>query len=434
MKLLRARLLSPAAAGGLLDVPDGLLALDERGRIAELGPAESLLQRFAGVPVEDLRPCCILPGLVDLHAHLPQHEAVAMDGLELLPWLETFIFPAEARFADPEVARTAAARFFGTMLGLGTTTAAVHCTVHEAATEAAFQEAERCGIRLVMGKVMMDRHAPEALQESTEASLAASRRLCESWHGRDGGRLAYAFTPRYAPACSPELMRGAADLAGRHGAYLQTHVSESLRELDWVRELFPEAANYTDVYRRMGLLGPRTLLAHGLHLLPAERAMIREAGAHLVHCPRSNAFLASGIMPLRRWLDEGLSLGLGTDVGAGPTLSMWAEAAFACTASKLRWAERRKLGLDADAPATPTEAFRLATLGGAKALGLEDRIGSLEVGKDADLVVVDPRVVDPAPERPPEPGEQLLSRLLYREHPGLVRRTHVRGRACWTAR
>lgn len=455
MKILRARLLSPAASDGLLDLPDGLLSLDAQGRIAEVGPAKDLLPRFTGVPVEDLRPCCILPGLVDLHVHLPQHEAVAMDGLELLPWLETFIFPAEARFADAEVARAAAARFFEALLFRGTTTAVVYSTVHEAATDAAFEEAERCGIRLVMGKVMMDRHAPEALQETTEASLAASERLCETWHGQDGGRLSYAFTPRFAPTCSPELMRGVAERAARSGAYLQTHISENLQELDWVRELFPEAANYTDVYRRMGLLGPRTLLAHGIHLFREERALLHDAGAHLVHCPRSNAFLASGIMPLRRWMDEGLSVGLGTDVGAGPSLSMWAEAAFACTASKLRWAERRNmaarlrlqgvldprsrgevirvLGLYSDAPITPVEAFRLATLRGAQALGLGDRIGSLEAGKEADLVVVDPRVVDPAPERPPEAGEQLLSRLLYREHPGMVRRTYVRGRACWTA-
>ena len=295
--------------------------------------------------------------------------------------------------------------------------------------------------------------APEALRETPALSLDASARLCEAWHGCDGGRLAYAFTPRFAPSCSRELMRGAADRAERYGAYLQTHLSENLQELDWVRELFPEAESYTDVYRRMGLLGPRTLLAHGIHLGRQERDLLRETGAHLAHCPRSNAFLASGIMPLRRWMEEGLSVGLGTDVGAGPSLSMWAEAAFACMASKLRWAERRNLAAhlrkrseapgcgdvvalidpEAEAPLIPAEAFRLATLGGAKALGLEDRIGSLEVGKEADLVGVDPQVVDPLPERAPESAERLLSRLLYRERPGMVKRTWVRGKVCWKA-
>lgn len=453
MQLLRASVLSLLSKGGLLHLEDGLLAIDAKGRLAEIGPAEALLPRFAGHPVQDLRPCWILPGLIDLHVHLPQHEAVAMDGLELLPWLETFIFPAEARFKETEVARAAARRFFEALLFRGTTTAVVYSTVHADATHAAFEEAEQIGNRVVMGKVMMDRHAPEALQEDTQASLAQSRALCETWHGRDEGRLGYAYTPRFAPTCSAELMKGAGELATRHGAYIQTHVSENLQELDWVKELFPEAEGYADVYRRMGLMGPKTLLAHGIHLFRPERRMIREAGATVVHCPRSNAFLKSGIMPLRRWMDEGIQLGLGSDVGAGPSLSMWAEAAFACTASKLRWAERqnmaarlklqgvldersraeviRVLGLYSDAPLDPVEAFRLATLGGANALGWADRIGSLEAGKEADLVVVDPRVVDPAPDRGPEPPERMLSRLLYREHPGMIRATFVRGRKCY---
>ncbi len=445
MLLLRAHLLSPVPPSALRAVEDGLLVVDDQGRIRDLGPAETLLAAHPGHPVEDLRPCWILPGMVDLHTHLPQHEAVAMDGLELLPWLDTFIFPAEARFADPEVARDAAARFFRSLLFRGTTTAAVYLTVHEAAAEAAFREAERAGIRAVLGKVMMDCRSPRGLEEDTAQSLAASERLCAAWHGRDHGRLAYAFTPRFAPTCSPELMRGAAALAGKYGAYVQTHLSENLQEVARVAELFPEAASYTDLYRRMGLLGPRTLLAHGIHLAPEERAMVRDAGASVVHCPRSNAFLKSGVMPLRRWMDEGLSLGLGTDVGAGPSLSLWAEAAFACTASKLRWAERhnlavrlgahaallRELDLEPEAPVDPVQAWHLATLGGARALGLEDRIGSLEPGKEADLVVVDPRVVDPAEARGVEAPERMLSRMLYREHPGMVRAAYVRGRRCW---
>jgi guanine deaminase len=431
------------------------MQVDAAGRISEIGDYEALAPRHAGEPIQDLRPLWILPGMVDLHVHLPQHEAVAMDGLELLPWLETFIFPAEARFADGEFAVRSSARFFQGLLYRGTTTAVIYATVHAEATDAAFREAERCGIRAVIGKVMMDRHAPDALQEETEASLAQSEALCQSWHGRDHGRLSYAFTPRFAPTCSSELMRGVGVLAQKYGAFIQTHISENLQELEWVKELFPEAANYTDVYRRMGMLGPKTLLAHGIHLNKQERAVLRESGTSLIHCPRSNAFLRSGIMPLRRWLDEGMPMGLGTDVGAGPSLSMWAEAAFACTASKLRWAERqnmadhlrllgvldetqrseviRVLGLFSDAPVDPVQAFHLATLGGAKALGMEDRIGSLTVGKDADFVVVDPRIADPAEDRGAEPPERTLSRMLYREHPGMVRATFVRGQRCFTA-
>jgi len=250
-------------------------------------------------------------------------------------------------------------------------------------------------------------------------------------------------------------MRGVGTLAAKYGAFIQTHISENLQELEWVKELFPDASNYTDVYRRMGMLGPRTLLAHGIHLSKQERATLRQSNSTVIHCPRSNAFLRSGIMPLRRWLDEGMQVGLGTDVGAGPSLSMWAEAAFACTASKLRWAERqnmadhlrllgvldetqrseviRVLGLFSDAPVDPVQAFHLATLGGAKALGMEQRIGSLSVGKDADFVVVDPRIADPAEDRETEPPERTLSRMLYREHPGMVRATYVRGQRCFAA-
>ncbi len=425
MLLLRAHLLDAPVFGALRSIPDGALLLDG-ARIAEAGPCEDLAPRHTGAEVRDLRPCWILPGLMDLHVHLPQYEAVAMDGLELLPWLETHIFPSEARFADPRAAKPAAERFFADALAWGTTTAVVYGTIHAEATDAAFQVAEACGLRTVMGKVMMDRHAPEGLTETAEASLSESGSLLRRWHGAAGGRLSYALAPRFAPMCSPELMRGAGSLAERHGAFLQTHLSENREELAWVARLFPEAANYTDAYARHGLLQRRTLLGHGIHLDGAERAAIRAAGASLVHCPTSNAFLASGIMPLRRWLDEGLAVGLGTDVGAGTSLSMWQEMAMACTASKLRWADARS---DADRPLRPAEALHLATAGGARALGLEGVTGTLDGGSAADLVVVDPRVPDPAG-RVEDAPDRVLSRLLYRAEKAMVKAAVVAGRAC----
>ena len=449
--LYRARLVSPQDSLRLRDQPDGGLVVDAAGRIAAAGPFPAVAAAHPGEEVRDLRPGWILPGLIDLHSHLPQYEAVAMDGHELLPWLEHYIFPAEIRFQDPDWAARAARTYFHDQLALGTTTAVVYGSVHAEALDRAFQEAERCGIRAVLGKVMMDRNTLEELRETPAASLAESDALCRAWHGRDGGRLQYAFTPRFAPTCTAELLSGAGRLAARHGAYVQTHLSENLDELRWVRDLFPEARNYTDVYARAGLLGPRTLLGHGIHLDPAERRAIRDAGAAIVHCPSSNAFLKSGIMPLRRWLDEGLTVGLGTDVGAGPTLSMWAEMAMACTASKLRWAgqatQARRLGdldlpqaereriiqalaLEPDPPVDPAQAFILATLGGARALGLEDRIGSLDPGKEADFIVVDPARADPAPSRGLEPADPVLCRLLYRGGAEMVRASYVRGRLC----
>ena len=450
--IYRAHLLSPEAPWGLREVPDGGLVVDRAGRILDSGPFKAMAAAHADDEVLDLRPHWLLPGLIDLHSHLPQYGCVALDGLELLPWLETHIFPAEARFKDPDVAARAAERYFRDQLALGTTTSVAYLTVHQEAADRAFREAERCGIRAVLGKVMMDCHSPASLQEDTAASLAQSEELCATWHGRDGGRLQYAFTPRFAPVCSRELMAGLAAAAQRHGAYLQTHLSESLGELARVRELFPEAADYTDVYARAGMLGPRTLLGHGIHLSPSEREVILESGSTLVHCPRSNAFIKSGIMPLRRWLKEGLSVGLASDVGGGPNLELWGEMAFACNASKLRWAERRvqagrlagvegldealrarvaqALDLDPDEPISPAEAFHLATLRSARALGLEATLGSLEAGKDADFIVVDPGLADPAEHRAPGPAEEVLSRLIYRAHPSMVRASYVRGRRC----
>jgi len=448
--LFRAHLLGPHDGMRLDEVADGALVVDPAGRFTAVGPYEEVAAAHPGEEVQDLRPLWILPGLVDLHSHLPQYPAVAMDGLELLPWLEAHIFPAEQRFEDPDYAALAARRYFRDQLGLGTTTTVVYGSVHPEATHRAFQEAERMGVRCVLGKVMMDRNVPDRLRETAEASLAQSEELCAAWHGRDGGRLQYAFTPRFAPTCSAALLSGAGRLAERHSAYVQTHVSENVQEIRWVRELFPEALDYTDVYQRAGLLGPRTLLGHGIHLSPRERGAILAAGASIVHCPRSNAFLKSGIMPLRRWLDEGLSVGLGTDVGAGPSLDLWAEMAMACTASGLRWAgqkaqrgrleglgleeaERdrlcRALDLEPDLPIAPAQAFILATLGGARALGQADRFGSLEAGKDADFIVVDPATVDPDPGRSQE-AEQVLCRLLYRSDARMVRAAYVRGRLC----
>jgi guanine deaminase len=427
------------------------MLVDATGRIQDVGVFPALAAAHPLEAVLDLRPYWIMPGLVDLHSHLPQHEAVAMDGEELLPWLKTHIFPAEIRFEDPEWAARAARSYFRDQLALGTTTTVVYGSVHQEATHRAFQEAERSGIRCVLGKVMMDQHSPERLQEDTAASLAQSEELCVTWNGRDDGRLQYAFTPRFAPTCSMALLRGAGRLAEKHGAFIQTHLSENLDELQWVHELFPEASDYTDVYARAGLLGPRTLLGHCIHLAASERDAIRAAGAAVVHCPRSNAFLKSGIMPLRRWLDEGLAVGLGTDVGAGPSLDLWAEMAMACTASKLRWADQQTqgrrlghlglpeperlrihqaLGLEPDQPIDPAQAFTLATLGGARALGQGDRIGSLEAGKEADFIVVDPDQVDPAPGRTEAPAVEVLGRLLYRSDPRMIRATYIRGRRC----
>jgi guanine deaminase len=265
-------------------------------------------------------------------------------------------------------------------------------------------------------------------QEVLELSVRQSRELCERWHGADGGRLSYAFSPRFAVSCSAEMLAESAHLAIESGAYWQTHLSEDVNELNEVRRLFPEATDYTDVYDRAGGLHPGTLLAHAVHLSDREIGRLAESGAAIVHCPASNLFLASGAMPLGRYLEAGLVVGLGSDVAAGPDVSLFGVMrAGAYTQNVLH-----SLGLAAHPAMPPSDWLRLATLGGARALGLEDRIGSVEAGKEADLMVVDPATTLPLGEDG-SPGEhdgpdEILSRLIYRIQPDTVRGAWVRGR------
>ena len=415
--LIRAALLDAPDPGRLRVQADGALLLGEGGRIVDRGAAADLLPRHAGAPLHDLRPLWILPGLIDLHAHIPQLEAVASDGLTLLDWLETRIFPTEMRFAEPVHAAAVSKAFFEGCLREGTTTVVAYGSSHAEACEIAFREAEAAGLRAVLGPALMDRHAPEALLRPADRALADLEALGRAWHGRHG-RLELAVAPRFAPSCTPALMRGAAAMAARFGAVIETHLAETKAEIAWVEELFPEAPHYTGVYEAMGLLGPRTLLGHGIHLAPEEREVIRAAGASIVHCPRSNAFLQSGIMPLRSWLDEGLSVGLGTDVAAGPSLSLFEEMGFACQASKLK-----------EAPVDAATALHLATAAGARALGWGDRLGTLDAGKDGDFILVDPALADPLGREGGEP-EAVLARLLYRPRSGMVRGAFVQGRRC----
>ena len=351
---LRARILTPLDAGGSRYLADGVIEVDARGRIAAVGSFGSGLAaddgaasavgsgggEVADIPVVDLRPMLLLPGMVDLHAHLPQLPNAGLGaGLDLLTWLERYIFPMEREF-DEARADTLAPAAFSAFAAAGTTSAVIYAAVYEPSTEATFRAAEAHGIRAVIGKVMMDRLSYDdrlAPDDILETSLRQSADLCSRWHGRDGGRLRYAFTPRFAVSCSPEMLRESARLAASAGAYWQTHLSEDRGELAEVARLFPEASDYLDVYDRAGGLGPRTILAHAIHLSGREIARLAESGAHVAHCPGSNLFLASGAMRLSRYLAAGISVGLGSDVAGGPELSIFAAMrAGAYTQSGLR--------------------------------------------------------------------------------------------------
>jgi len=425
---IRATILTPLAAGGTRHLADGIVEVDASGRIA--GVREAAGAEATGVI--DLRPLVLLPGMVDLHAHLPQLPNAGLGaGLDLLTWLERYIFPIEQGWSDPEHAGRISASAFRAFAAAGTTTVLAYGAVYRAALDAAFEAAEAHGIRAILGKVMMDRITyDDRIDRSTilERSLRESEELCARWHGADDGRLGYAVTPRFAVSCTAEMLRESAALAARTGAWWQTHVSEDPGEIAEVARLFPEATDYVDVYDRAGGLGPRTVLAHAIHLSERELARLVETGTRIAHCPASNLFLASGVMPLATYLDAGLVVGLGSDVAGGPDASMFSVMAVGAYVQTVR-----RVVLDDPLPTLgPLDWLRMGTFEGARALGLDDRIGSLEAGKEADLVAVDPRYAEALRDLPYDPTAidpaDIMSRLIFRSHPDMVRGAWVRGR------
>jgi guanine deaminase len=358
---------------------DGLVVMQD-GRITAFGAYELTKGALPpGVVPVEYPNGLILPGLVDTHVHYPQIQMVGAFGAQLLGWLERYTFPAEASFADRRHAEETARLFLREVLACGTTTAAVYCTVHPHSVDAFFAESARFNTRMVAGKVLMDRHAPSALLDTAERGYRESDALIRRWHGR--GRQLYGVTPRFAPACTEAQLDAAGALLREHdGLYLQTHLSESPAEVAWVRDLFPARASYLDVYAHAGLVGPRSVFGHAIHVDEADLCTCHRTGAALAHCPTSNLFLGSGLFRLFDALDprRPVRTGLGTDVGAGTTLSLVRTLGEAYKVAALRGDK-----LDA------VRALWLATAGGAEALHLEDRIGRVAVGYEADLCVLD---------------------------------------------
>ena len=357
---------------------DGILLVAD-GKIKAVGSAAEILPRLPeGLVPASYPDTLILPGLVDCHVHPPQITAVACYGAHLLEWLEKYIFPAEAEWADPAVAQERARLFYREMLRHGTTTAACYGTVAKVSVEALFTEAARLNLRLIAGKVMIDRNAPVGVKVSTPAAdYQESKELIETWHGRC--RLSYAITPRFAPTCSPDDLKAAGRLLQEYpGVYLQTHLNETLDEIAWVRQLFPERQSYLDIYDYYGLLGPRTIMGHCLHMTEADFVRARETGFVLCPCPPSNLFLGSGLFKFQQAKEYQVRVALGSDMGAGNTFSM-----LKTMENAYKMAQLQGYSL------SPFEAFYLVTLGGARALSLDDKIGNLAPGKEADFIIMD---------------------------------------------
>ena len=431
---IRGFLIDAPEFGRLRSWSDGALII-EGGLIAEVGDYATLFRKPRSQPVRWRHSprSAVFPGLIDLHTHVPQYPAVARGGGELLPWLRQHIFPLEREFTGAKGRREAGA-FFSELARHGTTTAMLYTAIYEDSCEAAFHAAAASGLRIIMGKMMMDVGSYGNLQPTKIASISLheSERLCKTWHGAAGGLIEYAFSPRFAVACSEKLMRAAADLAVKYGAYLQTHLAENLEETEKVRHQFPAARDYTDIYEKCGLLTPRTILGHCLHLSDRELGAIAAAGAAVAHCPTANLFLRSGILPLERVRAAGIRLGLGSDVAAGPELNMWQVMRSAIESQKARAFYVK----EALVP-SPAAALHLATQGAAEALGKGAVIGSFDIGKEADLTVMDYAALLPYRQSSKTindlSGDDLAGLCIYRGGPHAVLETFVRGQSVFRA-
>ena len=413
----------PAAAGAaaLQHFNDGILAIRD-GHIIELGPADDMLAKLpSDIVHDDYRGQLILPGFVDTHTHYAQTDIIASCGEQLLAWLEKYTFPVEARFADPAHAATVASFFCDELLRNGTTTAMAFATVHANSVDALFEAALQRRMRLITGKVLMDRNCPDDVRDFAASGEAESRTLIERWHGRE--RLLYAVTPRFAGTSTPAQMESAARLFAHHpGLYLQSHLAENRAEVDWIARLHPTARSYLDVYDGFGQLGARSVYAHCLWLDDVDRARMAATGSAMSFCPTSNLFLGSGLFDLERARALGVRVGLGTDVGAGTSFSILQTLNEAYKVLQLKG---QRLAAES--------AFHLATLGGAHSLYLDDRIGNFLPGKEADFVVLDPNAT-PLLTRRMASCANLSERLFVMMMLGddrMVAATHVMGESAW---
>jgi guanine deaminase len=359
---------------------DAIVAMAD-GKITHFGPARAVRSQLPpGTRIKEYgKDTVILPGFIDCHVHYPQTQIIGAGGEQLIDWLNKYIFVVEQQFAKKPHAREVAKVFLKECLRAGTTTSTVYCTVHPQSVEAFFEESHALGMRMVAGKVLMDRNAPDALTDEAKQGYDESRALIRKWHGK--GRQLYAVTPRFAPSSSPEQMEMTGALWQEHnGTYLQSHVAENRGEVAWAKELFPERKGYLDIYDHFKQLGPRAIYGHGIWLDEAELQRCHDTGTAIAHCPTSNLFLGSGLFDLEsaKKTERPVRVGLGTDLGAGTSFSVLQTLNEAYKVAQLNGSQL-SAGL----------AFYLATRGTAQALYLEDKIGSIAVGIEADVIVLD---------------------------------------------
>jgi guanine deaminase len=354
----------------------GALAI-RAGRIEAVGDRDDLRAAYPTAQVTDYGNHLICPGFVDAHVHYPQTAIIASWGKQLIDWLNTYTFPEEMRLSDPGYARAIADRYLDLALAAGTTTMCSYATIHPHSVDAFFEAAASRGLRVVAGKTCMDRNAPEGLCDTAQSAYDDSARLIARWHGT--GRAAYAITPRFSPTSSAEQLAALGALWSEHpDCLMQTHLSEQLPEIAWVRSLYPQARDYLDTYEAHGLLGARGIYGHAIHLEPREIDRLADTGAGLAHCPTSNSFIGSGLMDVAGLAARGISMGLATDTGGGSSFSMLRTMAAAYEIGQLRGTALH-----------PAQLMYLATAGSARSLHLHDSIGTLAPQYEADLTILD---------------------------------------------
>lgn len=355
---------------------DGILVVDQ-GKILAADSADALKDAITELPLEDLTGKLLMPGFIDTHIHFPQIDVIGSYGEQLLDWLNQYTFPAEMRYANQDYAQQSADRFLKTLLSSGTTTAMVYCTVHSESVNAFFHASQRFNTRMIAGKVLMDRHAPDALLDTAASGAKASQTLIDQWHHR--GRQLYVITPRFAPTSTPEQLTATGRLLKENpSVYLQTHLAENHDEIAWVDSLFPERKDYFDVYAHYGLVGEQCTFGHGIHLSDSALERMADSGSRIAFCPTSNLFLGSGLLDWQRAQDKGVNVSMASDVGAGTSF---------CQLQTL--GDAYKIGQLQNTALHPYEAFYWLTLGNAQSLQLDHCLGNFSAGKEADFIALD---------------------------------------------
>ena len=389
MQAYRAGILRFADDRSAVYDADGLLVVgpDAGGRqvVRAVGPYPELADRFPGVAVEHFPGRIIAPGFIDLHIHFPQTDVIGSPSAGLLPWLEDYTFPQEARYSDPAHSDAMATVFLDELARHGVTTALTFCTSHPGSVDSLMSQSQRRGMRMIAGKVLQDRHSPDGVRDETEQSLLDTEALIQRWHGVD--RLGYAITPRFAPSCTEAQLRGAGELAAKYpDVWIQSHVAENRDEVAWARQLFPDARSYLAVYESFGLMRDRAIYAHCIHFDDADRALMRSTGAAAAVSPTSNLFLGSGFFDFEGADRIGFKHGLASDVGGGTSFSPFHTMLAAYYVGR---EGQTKPGVSL----SPQNLWWRHTAGAAQALGLDGTVGNLQPGCEADFVVLNPQAM-----------------------------------------